>query len=103
MSELRESGSVPLKDWVEGNCEYEGCYENNSGYCAREDPGFLKERIKDLIENKPTSDYVFECKFEVPEGSCIYCGAELEPKMELLGEYWGAPAYKTWWECPNGH
>jgi len=40
MSELRESGSVPLKDWVEGNCEYEGCYENNSGYCAGKTLGF---------------------------------------------------------------
>ena len=33
---------------------------------------------------------------------CPVCGERLRMVSELIGEYWGAPAYETYITCPNG-
>lgn len=101
MKELK----VSLLDFLNYDCRFTGCKHNDNRECLCDDEDFIWRRLEQVLENRDgreIKDVLFTCRHhDIEDGQCEFCGEELIKTVASKEEFWGAPATRYEWVCPN--
>lgn len=101
MKELK----ISLLEFLEYDCRFTGCSHNEDGECLCDDEDFVWQRLKQVMNNKngkKIKDVMFSCKHhDIGEDECEFCGEKLKKVVASRETFWGAPATRYDWVCPN--
>lgn len=92
---------VEIKDWVNGNCKFQGCRHNEDGACTHDDEDFIDAMFELVDKNGIHNDIFFQCTaIEVLNGVCEWCNQDMQPTTEKL-PYGDTTVPYTLYECKN--